>query len=163
MRPAAGESAPLQQASERLHEEAWAGRVQSSSLRISQEVEIVRGCAVTVSYLPSPHFAPVPPRPGREVRSWIGRTRLGKTTRSWVWFLRGALQGEWVFSALSAAGDWVKRGSYHTAWSALPRFLRAFVLVWTRHGCRATYWGAVLATALWIVEGYRTTDEAMEC
>ena len=34
-RPAAGESAPLQQPSERLHEEAWAGRVQSSSLRIS--------------------------------------------------------------------------------------------------------------------------------
>ena len=32
---------------------------------------------------------------------------------------RGALQGENLFSLLDAAGDWVKKGSYHTAW-ALP-------------------------------------------
>ena len=30
------------------------------------------------------------------------------------------LQGEGVCSALSAAGNWVKKGSYHTAWSVLP-------------------------------------------
>ena len=102
----------------RWQKEAWAGRVQSSSLRISQEVEIVPGCAVTVSPPPSPFFAPASPGPGREVRSWIGwTTRLGKTTRSGVWFFRGALQGEGVFLALSAAREWVKKGSYHTVWS----------------------------------------------
>ena len=55
-RPAAEELAPLQQASGSLHDEAWAGRVGSSSLGICQEVEIETGCVVTVSYLPSPDF-----------------------------------------------------------------------------------------------------------
>ena len=32
----------------------------------------------------------------------------------------GALQGEGVFSALSAAGDWVKKGSRRTPWAVLP-------------------------------------------
>ena len=45
-RPAVEESAQLQQPSGRLHEEAWAGRVQSSSLRISREVKIGPGCFV---------------------------------------------------------------------------------------------------------------------
>ena len=81
-----------------MHDQAWAGRVQRSSLRISQEVEIETGCVVTVSYLPSPFFAPASPGPGREVRSWVGWTRLGKTARLGVW------QGESVLSALSAAG-----------------------------------------------------------
>ena len=35
----------------------------------------------------------------------------------------GCLAGRGVFSALSAAGDWVKKGSCHTAWS-VPLFLR---------------------------------------
>ena len=48
------EHAPLQQASGKLHEEARAGRKEILSLKISQEVEIVPGCAVTMSYLPSP-------------------------------------------------------------------------------------------------------------
>ena len=50
------ELAPLQQASGSLHDEAWAGRVVSPSLRISQEVEIESGCEVTVCYLPSLDF-----------------------------------------------------------------------------------------------------------
>ena len=33
----------MQQASESLHEEAWVGRVNSSNLKISQEVEINKG------------------------------------------------------------------------------------------------------------------------
>ena len=57
-----------QQASGGLHDEAWAGRVGSSSLGISQEVEIETGCVVTVSYLPSPDFATSSPGPGREAR-----------------------------------------------------------------------------------------------
>ena len=42
-RLAVGETAPLQQASGSLHEEAWVGRVNSSNLRISQDVEIGPG------------------------------------------------------------------------------------------------------------------------
>ena len=55
-RPAVWELASFQQASGSVHDEAWAGRVQSSSLWISQEVEIETGCVVTVTYLPSPLF-----------------------------------------------------------------------------------------------------------
>ena len=42
---------------------------------------------------------------------------MGKTARSGVWLFR---EGGDVLSALLAAGDWVKKGSYHTAWSILP-------------------------------------------
>ena len=125
-RLAVRELASFQQASGSTHDEAWAGRVQSFSLRISQEVDIETACAVTVSYLPPPFFAPASPGTGREVRSWIGWTRLRKTARSGVWWFRGALQGalqgEGVLLVLCAAGDWVKKGSYHTAWS-IPHFL----------------------------------------
>ena len=58
-RPAVGENFPLQQASESLHEEAWVGRVHSSNLRISQDVEIKKGCVVTVSHLPTQHLVVV--------------------------------------------------------------------------------------------------------
>ena len=57
-RPAEGVSALLQQASASLHDEV--GRVQSSSLRISQDVEIGLGCVVTVSRLPTPDLATSP-------------------------------------------------------------------------------------------------------
>ena len=45
-RPAVENLASPQQAPGRLHEEAWAGLSQKQGLRISQEVEIVPGCAV---------------------------------------------------------------------------------------------------------------------
>ena len=46
-----------------------------------------------------------------------GWTQLEKTGRSGEWFFRGAYQGEDLFSSLADSGDWVKKGSYHTAWS----------------------------------------------
>ena len=64
-RPGVEKPASLQQASGRLHGVAWAGRVGSLSLPISQEVEIIPGCADTVSRLPPPFFAPESPGPGR--------------------------------------------------------------------------------------------------
>ena len=39
------------------------------------------------------------------------------TERSGVWVFRGALQGENLFSSLAVAGDWERKGSYHTAWA----------------------------------------------
>ena len=71
-RPAVGKNLLLQQASESLHEEAWVGRVNSSNLRISQEVEIKKGCVVTVSHLPTPDFTTSAPGCGSIVRSWLG-------------------------------------------------------------------------------------------
>ena len=129
-RPAAGESALLLQASERLHEEVWAGRVQSSSLRISHEVEIVPGCAVTVSCLPYPVFALVSPGPGREVKSWIGWTRHGKITRSGVRFFPGCSRCSW--------GLGTERIVPRSVGGPFTFFVLLFILVWTRHGCRAT-------------------------
>ena len=70
-----------------MHGEAWAGRVRFLSPVISQEVDIQPGCAVTVSRLPTPFFAPESPGPGREVRSWTGWTPLEQTAGSgWVFF-----------------------------------------------------------------------------
>ena len=45
---------------------------------------------------------------------------MGKTARSGLWLFRGALRGGDVFSSLLALCDWVKKGSYHTAWSVPP-------------------------------------------
>ena len=71
-RPAEKKLASLQQALGSLHEETWAGCNESLSLKISQEVEIVPKCAVTVSYLSSPFIAPVPPGPGSDGRGCGG-------------------------------------------------------------------------------------------
>ena len=109
-RPAVGENLPLQQASESLHEEAWVGRVNSSNLKISQEVEINKVCVVTVSHLPTPDFTTSAPGCGSIVRSWLGWTLMGKLDRSGLWLFRGALRRGDVFSSLLASCDWVKKG-----------------------------------------------------
>ena len=57
------------------------------------------------------------PGPGSEIRRQLGWTQLEKTDRSGVWFFRGAFQGKDLFSSLAVSGGWVKKGSYHTAWS----------------------------------------------
>ena len=71
-----------EEASRMLHEEASAGCKGSLGLKISQEVEIRTWCAFTVSYLPSPVIAPVPPGPGRMLGTcWVGhwwRKQLGR-------------------------------------------------------------------------------------
>ena len=119
-RPAVGKLAFLRQESGRMDGEAWAGRVRFLSDAISVEVEIQIGCAVTVSRLPAPYFAPESPGPDSEVRGWIGWTPLEKTVGSGVWLFRGAWEGDRTFSALSAAGDRVEKGSYHTPWAVSP-------------------------------------------
>ena len=73
-RPDVEESAPLQQASGRLHDEVWVGRVRFLRQVNSKEVEIQPGCAVMVSRLLAPFFAPESPGTGREVWSWVDTT-----------------------------------------------------------------------------------------
>ena len=105
-RPAVEESSPLQQASESRDDVAWVGRVQSTSLKISEDVEIGPACVATVSHLPTPDFAMSSPGCSIEVRRWLGWTLMGKTDRSGLWLFRGALRGGDVFSSLLASCDW---------------------------------------------------------
>ena len=77
-RPAVGENHPLQQASESLYEEAWVGRVDSSNLEISQEVEINKGVCGNCVSPSNPNFTSSAPGCGSIVRSWLGWTLMGK-------------------------------------------------------------------------------------
>ena len=81
-----------------------------------QGVEIVSGCAVSVARPSCPDISPVSPGPGRVIRNMWDWSLMEKTEGSGVWLFRGALKGE-KFSSLCAAGDWVQKGSYRTAWS----------------------------------------------
>ena len=116
-RPAVEKLASSQQASLKLHVETWAGLLKNQGPRIFREVEIFPGCAVRVACPSCPDYYPEPPGPGIVIRNMLGWSQLEKTERSGVWVFRGALQGENLFSLLDAAGDWVTKGSYHTAWA----------------------------------------------
>ena len=56
----------------------------------------------------------------------MGWSLLEKTARSGVWLFRGALQGNSAFFAFAAFANWVRKGSFLTAW-AVPLFLRVLV------------------------------------
>ena len=163
-RPAVEKLASPQQASSKLHVETWAGLLKNQGPKIFRDEEIIPGCAVRVACPSCPDYYPEPPGPGIVIRNMLGWSSLEKTEGSGVWVFRGALQGENLFSLLDAAGDWVQKGSYHTAWGGPWLFLMfLFICVWTWPRCRATHWKAVLATACRSVEGYRTPDEALVC
>ena len=78
-RRAVDELASPQQAPRRLHEEAWAGLLEKQGLRISQEVEIIPGCAVRVACPSCPDHSLEPPGPGRVIRNMLGWSQLEKT------------------------------------------------------------------------------------
>ena len=102
---------------ESLHVETWAG-AQGSLPQKGFQVRELEARYASVSF-PSccSDLTSVLPGPGSEIRRQLGWTQMEKTGRSGVWFFRGALQGEDLFSSLAVSGDWVKKGSYHTAWS----------------------------------------------
>ena len=115
--PAVNESAHTQQTPLKLHVETWEGLLRNQGPKIFREVEIFPGCAVVVACPSCPDHSPEPPGLCRIIRNMLGWTLEEKNLGSGVWLFRGALQGENLFSSLDVAGDWEKKGSYHTAWS----------------------------------------------
>ena len=112
--PAEEKLASLQQAPPKLHVETWAGLLQGPDPRISLEVEIAPGCAVTVACLSCTFNSPVSPGPGRVIRNMLGWSLEEKQLgRGMV--VPWCPETENLFSPLSALGDWVKRD--HTAWA----------------------------------------------
>ena len=77
-RPAVDELAQRQQASQKMHVETRAGLLKGPDLRITQEVEIVPGCAVTVACPSCPDNSPVSPGPGRVIEEHAGLVRDGE-------------------------------------------------------------------------------------
>ena len=118
--PAVEKLASPQQAPGSLHGEIWASILQKHCLKIFREVEIVPGCALVVACPSCPDYFLESPGPGRIIRNMLAWTLEEKTFGSGVRLFRGALQGKNLFSSLCAVGDWVKKGSYHTAWSVHP-------------------------------------------
>ena len=89
---------------------------------------------------------------------------MEKTDRSGVWFFRGALQGKDLFSSHAVSGDWVKKGVVpHSVVGPWGFLVLAFICVWAWYSYRATHGKAVLGTALVVVEGYRSRDDALVC
>ena len=167
VRQGAGEKLVFsQQLSGRMHVGTWAGGNKSLNLKISQGKEIMARCAVSGSSRRIPFVTPVLPGPGSDIRMKMGWTVLEKTRNSGVWFFRDVegMLGCGVWPMLIGAVDWVRKGSYHTAWGD-SRWFPLHLFVCTRAGpsCRVTYWREVLATASRCVEGYRTPYEALVC
>ena len=94
----------------------------------------------------------------------LGWMQMEKTDRSGVWLFRGAFQGKDLCSSLAVSGGWVKKGSYHTAWS-VPGDSSCSCSYAYGHGTAIgphtgkRCWG----TAFVFVEDYRTLDEALVC
>ena len=107
----------LQSAGEKLvFAQQLSGRVH---LGISQEQEIMARCALSGLSPRTPFVTPVLPGPGSDVGMKVGWKVLGKTRKSGVWFFRdaGGWLGSGVWPMLMGVVDWVRKGSYHTAWA----------------------------------------------
>ena len=91
----------------------------SLNLKISQGKEIMAWCAVSGSSPRTPFVTPVLPGPGSDIRMKMGWKVLDKTRNSGVCFFRDARVGlvSEVWPMLMGAVDWVRMGSYHTAWA----------------------------------------------
>ena len=100
-----------------MHGEVWGSILQKQGPEDFRGSGNRTGVCCRVACPSCPDFSPEPPGPGRVIRNMLGWSRLEKTERSVVWVFRGALQGENLFSLLDAAGDWERKGSYHTAWA----------------------------------------------
>ena len=86
----------------------------------------------------------------------MGWKGLCKTRESGVWFFRdaGGWLGSGVWPMLMGAVDWVRKGSYHTAWAISGGSLCTCSYAHGRGAAVGPHSGAVFATASRFVEGY---------
>ena len=161
-RSAVEKLASPQQTSSKLHVEVWEGFLSNQGMKFSQEEEIVTGCVVSGARPSCLDGSPEPPGLGRVIRNMFGWSQLEKTVRSGVWLFRGALRGENLFSSLCAAGDWVRKGSYHTAWAVPGDSSCTCSYAYGRGPAIGPHTGRrcwPLLAGVW--RGYRTPDEAL--
>ena len=162
-RPAVEELASPQQASPKLHEEAWAGLLKNQGLKISQEVEVIPGCAVSVACPSCPENSPEPPGPGRVIRNKLGWSQLEKTARSGVWLFRSALRGEKLLSSFFGRRLGKERVVPHSVVDPL-----GFLVYGSYAYGRGPAIGPHTGRRCWpllegVLEGHRTPNEAMVC
>ena len=118
--PAVEKLASLQQAPGRWHVETWARRAGNPSLHISQEVEIMPGCADMVTRLPP--LSSLPCHLGRVEKFGMGlvghlwRKQLGLGCGCSRVPCREAVH----FFAFAAFASWVQKESFLTAWAVTP-------------------------------------------
>ena len=84
------------QLSGRVHVGMWVGGNKNLNLRISQEKEIMTGCAGASFPSLIPFVTPVLPGPGSHIRMKMGWKVQSKTRKSRVWFFQNAGVGERV-------------------------------------------------------------------
>ena len=58
-----------------------------------------------------------PRGPGRIIRNMLGWSLSGGNSSVWCMGVPGCPSRENLFSSLAVSGDWVRKGSYHTAWA----------------------------------------------
>ena len=123
-------------------------------------------CAVLGFHPRTPCVTPVLPGPGSDTRMKMEWKIIAKTEKSGVWFFQnaGGPVGEVGTSVTYGRCRLGLEGIVpHCVVGPLWFLVCLFVRVRARPRYRATYLRAVLATASWCVEGYRTPDEAMVC
>ena len=93
---------------------------------------------------------------------WDGLVTDGENSQVWGMVVPGCLSGEQcIFCTCCIYQLGGERIVPYSVGGPTTFFVFLFILVWARHGCRATIWRAVLATARSIVEGYRSPNEAL--
>ena len=145
-----------------MHEETWAGLSQNQGWGFPRRWKSFQG---VLPWWPVLHVLII-------LLSHLGQVELVGTC--WVghsWrkqqglgrLFRGALQGKNLFSSLDAVRDWVRKGSYHTAWAVSCDSSCTCSYAYGHGSAIVPHWTAVLATAFRCVEGHRTPDEALVC
>ena len=122
----------LRRVSGKVHVEMRDGRSCATQYG-TRLVELRKGCEVEVKIPCVPEKALmvgvfVSPRPGVPLRDTWGWKPLLHTPSSGVWILPGNLQNVGFLGLLEAAGSWVSRSTYRTAWAVCP---------WS--GCQCSY------------------------
>ena len=94
------------------------GRVGSSSVRISWDVDIVRGCSAPVAHLSTPGFGNISPGPeSSQELAWVGAFVQRRSQGFGCSGVPAKEKG--VLSAFAEAGNCVWKRTYRTLWAVV--------------------------------------------